>query len=85
MLCSCFCGGGSWSWRRTANAAGKVAACVQAMADAAGDLVGEVWAGGGARDVYADFNALTLDIVTKVLFGWDVDPQQASTIVGAPL
>ena len=57
--------------------------CKQAMAAATQRLVDGPWAGGGPRDVYADFNALTLDIVTEVLFGWDIAREQASLIVGA--
>jgi hypothetical protein len=50
---------------------------VQAMQRAAGDLVAGPWAGGGVRDVYADYNALTLQVVTDALFGADL-PETAS-------
>ena len=55
------------------------------MAAAAGKLLTRTWAGGGERDIYADLNQLTLDIVTEVLFGWDIPQQQAETIMGAPV
>ena len=58
---------------------------VQAMAAATQKLLASAWAGGGERDVYADLNQLTLDIVTEVLFGWDIPRQQAQTIVGKPI
>ena len=52
------------------------------MAAATEKLLASTWAGGGERDIYADLNQLTLDIVTEVLFGWDIPRQQAQTIVG---
>lgn len=55
------------------------------MAAAAQKLVREKWAAKRATDVYADYNALTLDIVTEVLFGWDIPKAQADTIVGETL
>lgn len=60
-------------------------AAAQAMAAAAQKLVREKWAAKRATDVYADYNALTLDIVTEVLFGWDIPKAQADTIVGETL
>ena len=59
--------------------------CKQAMAAATQKLLATTWAGGGERDIYADLNQLTLDIVTEVLFGWDIPRQQAQTIVGKHL
>lgn len=47
-------------------------------------LLGHVWAEGGVRDVYADFNELTLTITTNALFGVDVSSRQAAGITGEP-
>ena len=41
------------------------------------------WAGGGVRPVYADFNALTLDITTAALFGTGLPRAQAAKVTGA--
>lgn len=41
------------------------------------------WAGGGVRPVYADFNALTLDITTAALFGTGLPRAQAAEVTGA--
>ena len=43
------------------------------------------WAGGGVRPVYADFNALTLDITTAALFGTGLPRAQAAEVTGAVL
>ncbi len=41
----------------------------QAMLSSAGRLVRARWRDGWVRDVYADFNALTLEITIEALFG----------------
>ena len=85
------------SWRRQRQLAGPafrraaVEAYGGAMAAAAGGLMnGEgAWAGVGAagavRDVYADFNALTLRIVTDALFGGEaaLGPGVGASVSGA--
>ena len=54
------------------------------MEAAAQRLVKEVWAlGGGRRDAYRDFNALTLRIVTDALFGSDLPASAAAEVTGA--
>ena len=55
---------------------------LQAMASATEHLLAEVWAQGGVRDVYADFNELTLNITTNALFGVDMSSSQAAGISG---
>ena len=52
------------------------------MASATEHLLAEVWAQGGVRDVYADFNELTLNITTNALFGVDMSSSQAAGISG---
>ncbi|KAK9793752.1 hypothetical protein WJX73_010742 [Symbiochloris irregularis] len=77
------------TWRRQrqlSNPAFRRAAVAvysEAMEAAARSLAMSTWADGASRDVYADYNALTLDIVTNVLFGWDLPADQANTIVGS--
>lgn len=41
------------------------------------------WRAGGRRDVYADFNGLTLQITVGALFGTAVDRQQSRRVSGA--
>lgn len=48
-----------------------------AMCSATGHMLAEVWSQGGVRDVYADFNELTLNITTNALFGVDMSSSQA--------
>ena len=43
---------------------------LQAMVELTNDMVTSEWGEGGVRDVYADFNKLTLDIVVASLFGY---------------
>lgn len=45
-------------------------------------MLADVWSTGGVRDVYADFNELTLDITTNALFGVDMSSSQALNISG---
>ena len=52
------------------------------MASATEHLLADVWAQGGVRDVYADFNELTLNITTNALFGVDMSSSQAAGISG---
>ena len=59
-----------------------------AMADMAAASFGGVrWAGGpqpaGPRDVYPDFNALTLRVVTAALFGDGLGPADAARVAAA--
>lgn len=53
------------------------------MASATEHLVEHTWAQAGVRDVYADFNELTLTITTNALFGVDMSSSQAAGISGA--
>jgi len=41
-----------------------------------------MWRQGGRRDVYADFNDLTLRITVDALFGSTVDSRQARRVAG---
>ncbi len=45
-------------------------------------MLSHVWSQGGTRDVYADFNELTLNITTNALFGVDMSSSQARGISG---
>ena len=53
------------------------------MSKAAHRLVSETWASAHVRDIYADFNDLTLDIVTEVRFGRDIPRHQATVTTSA--
>lgn len=55
---------------------------MQAMSSATEDMLSKVWTAGEARDVYADYNDLTLDITTNALFGVDMNSSQAAGISG---
>ncbi len=55
---------------------------MQAMCSATEHMLAEVWSQGGVRDVYADFNELTLNITTNALFGVDMSSSQALGISG---
>lgn len=57
---------------------------LQAMASSTEHLLAHVWGQGGVRDVYADFNELTLNITTNALFGVDMSSAQAAGISGKP-
>jgi len=62
--------------RRLSNPAFRKAAVdsySSAMVDAAKQLINERWQVEGVRDVYADFNDLSLTIVVSALFGSTVD------------
>ena len=43
-------------------------------------MLGTAWADSGARDVYADYNALTLRIATEALFGNSLAPVQGARV-----
>lgn len=53
------------------------------MVGATRQLLEGPWAGGGARSVYADFNALTLDITIQALFGTGLPAGQAAQVTGS--
>ena len=55
---------------------------MQAMTSATQHMLMHTWSKGGVRDVYADFNELTLDITTNALFGVDMSSSQAAGISG---
>lgn len=59
------------------------ATCVeQAMSSAAREMLDTKWAHSGARDVYADYNVLTLRIATEALFGNSLSPAQGARVRG---
>lgn len=53
---------------------------LQAMSEATEHMLSSVWASGGTRDVYADYNDLTLSITTNALFGVDMSSSQSAGI-----
>ncbi len=53
------------------------------MVDETRQLLEGRWAGGSVRSVYADFNALTLDITTAALFGTGLPRAEAAQVTGA--
>lgn len=55
----------------------------QAMAPATQEMLARAWRQGGRRDVYTDFNDLTLRITVGALFGATVDSRQARRVAGA--
>jgi cytochrome P450 len=72
--------------RRLSNPAFRRAAVdayAAAMARAGAALLEGPWGRRGARDVYADFNNLTLGIVAEALFGADVRGRRAREINAA--
>ena len=72
--------------RRLSNPAFRRAAVdtyADAMANAGAALLTGPWGKRGTRDVYADFNNLTLGIVADALFGADVRGRRAREINGA--
>ena len=58
-------------------------AYAEAMASAGAALLSKQWSSRSLRDVYADFNDLTLAIVADALFGADVRGEDARAINGA--
>ncbi len=57
---------------------------VQAMGSATRQMLATSWSGSGRRDVYSDFNALTLQITTEALFGKNLPAEQGAKVTGAP-
>ncbi len=55
----------------------------QAMAASAERLVSQTWQGSRERDVYADFNALSLQITMEALFGVDLPAREGRQVTGA--
>lgn len=53
---------------------------LQAMSEATEHMLSSVWVSGGIRDVYADYNDLTLSITTNALFGVDMSSSQSAGI-----
>lgn len=79
--------GETWArQRRLSNPAFRKAAVetyARCMIDVGRRFVGKDWSRRGVRDVYADFNDATLEIVARALFGTDVVGERASKINGA--
>jgi cytochrome P450 len=57
---------------------------VQAMVNITEKMVEKNWRAGGVRDVYADFNELTMEIVASALFGAD-EGSESMAQVGAAI
>ncbi|KAK9903986.1 hypothetical protein WJX75_001915 [Coccomyxa subellipsoidea] len=55
----------------------------QAMGSATRQMLATGWSGSGRRDVYSDFNALTLQITTEALFGKNLTADQGAKVTGA--
>ena len=55
---------------------------LQAMTDCTSAMVGGQWRYSGCRDVYADLNALTLQITTQALFGDDLPAAEGVKVTG---
>ena len=79
--------GETWArQRRLSNPAFRKAAVetyARCMIEVGERLVNKTWSRRGRRDVYADFNDATLEIVASALFGADVVGARASKINGA--
>ena len=79
--------GETWArQRRLSNPAFRKAAVetyARCMIDVGNRLVSQEWSKRGVRDVYADFNDATLEIVARALFGADVVGERANRINGA--
>ena len=58
---------------------------MQAMADSTEGLLAMRWQHSGCRDVYKDFNALTLQVTTQALFGEDLPAAEGVKITGQVL
>jgi len=61
----------------------QVATYADAIVGVSGGFLRRRWRRGGLRDVYADFNELTLEIVASTLFGADMRGAAAGRITGA--
>ncbi|EIE20236.1 cytochrome P450 [Coccomyxa subellipsoidea C-169] len=66
------------AFRRTA-----IESYAQAMGSATRQMLATSWSGSGRRDVYSDFNALTLQITTEALFGKNLSAEQGAKVTGA--
>ena len=55
---------------------------LQAMTDCTRALVQGPWRYSGCREVYADLNALTLQITTRALFGDDLPAAEGVKVTG---
>ena len=55
---------------------------MQAMAAATEQMMQTRWRPGAQRDIYADFNALTLDVTTRALFGSNLQASDSRQITG---
>lgn len=79
--------GAVWQRQRQLTNPGFRKAAVEtyaaAMSSATQHMLRRVWGRGGVRDVYADFNELTLNITTNALFGVDMSSCQAAGISDA--
>lgn len=62
----------------------RTVACMQAMVGATRQMLATSWSGSGRRDVYSDFNALTLQISTEALFGENLPADQGARVTGVP-
>lgn len=72
--------------RRLSNPAFRqaaVGAYADAMASVTRGFLQRRWCRGGLRDVYADFNELTLEVVAETLFGADMRGPLAERITAA--
>ena len=76
--------GETWArQRRLSNPAFRKAAVetyAKCMVDVGAKIIARDWSRRGVRDVYADFNDATLEIVARALFGADVEGARAATI-----
>lgn len=52
------------------------------MARGAEALVSMTWSKSGTREVYSDFNAMTLQITTDALFGFTPSDPQSKDVTG---
>lgn len=52
----------------------------QAMVNITEKMVENTWRTGGVRDVYADFNELTMEIVASALFGADAGSENMAQV-----
>ena len=76
--------GATWArQRRLSNPAFRKAAVetyARCMVDVGAKVITRDWSRRGVRDVYADFNDATLEIVARALFGADVEGARAAKI-----
>jgi hypothetical protein len=54
------------------------------MEAATGQLLRTSWLSSGVRDVYSDFNAVTLQITTEALFGNNLSAEEGARVTGIP-